>query len=206
MSFFHWFVAGFVALVASIGGFLGFSHLTPAPQVVPSTAPTVTATTTVTDPFVALNENLNIGNVYLKNSTGIYVKDFSDVSPVILKVQGADLNTFVFVTSDSLPGGSYFVYGKDKNHAYQNADILTGIDGASFSYIGSVYFVDKDYVYLLNTNENAGTETLSIIDGADPHTFKIFDCPLGGQVYGQDTNHFYFWGKTITSTSTACAI
>nr|WP_294785283.1 DKNYY domain-containing protein [uncultured Flavobacterium sp.] len=109
---------------------------------------------------------------------------------------GADPYTFRLITED--------LYA-DKNHLYQQTDKwfydifrvfipVTGIDGATFTYIGNKYehsyCKDKNHIYY----------DLKAIS-ADPKTFK--DLNFG---FGKDKEHVFFRGEIIPINTSECSI
>jgi hypothetical protein len=109
-----------------------------------------------------------------------YAKDAHHVFYGERKIEGADSKSFVYL------GYARKEFAKDKNFVYSNGQKVPFLDAPSFEVIDD-FVKDKNHVYI----STPPSEKISIIEGADPKTFKSL-----GHGYAKDDHMVYkLWRK-----------
>jgi len=89
-------------------------------------------------------------------------------------------------------------YGKDKNSVYFRGTRQEGIDLESFTIENGIP-KDKEHVYYYNGNDidfnRNGDDVLSVIEQADPSSFRKLDKPY--TLFAKDKQHYYYRSRCL---------
>lgn len=123
-------------------------------------------------------ESLNY--YYSKDKNNIYfecsVIDEADVNT--FKVPSSDINTAIAIDKNNL----YLANGNGYSKSYYNIiNIKNRIDYKTFQFVKFPVFKDKNNVFLFSLND------IKTFEGADPHTFEIFN-----HYYSKDKSNIYY--------------
>lgn len=140
-----------------------------------------------------------LGDFWIKDDANVYFNNE--------KIVGADAATFIALGEKY----SYVRFAKDKNTVFfqQNqivmiAKELPKPDAKSFVFMGA-YAKDATRVfYLLDYNINSSKIGVSVIDGADPETFRELHSRSGQNMsysIAKDKSHVYYFDKILQNIS-----
>ncbi len=167
-------------------------------------------------PIVA-TQSTSLGILPLKNSycystddEHVYYGGREDCSARRVIVSQADPKSFV-VLDEHING----TYAKDASSFYVNTERFSVADPATFEPTDyrrangyPHFFKDSAHLYNLVSDSNTGRYTLSIVSGADPGTFEVFETKLPldtHSLFAKDKNQFYCFGMPSTNVDVATA-
>jgi len=137
------------------------------------------------------------GNIGLKTSKMLSESERVDKYITTMGIDNKKLKDILDIsTFESIKNSSYY---KDKNNVYIHYtmsgggwfSILEGADSTTFRNIGSIYFKDKEYVYVGRNGK---------ID-VDYDTFEAFETVGDVCCYAKDKHAYYAWGEKVTNTN-----
>lgn len=97
---------------------------------------------------------------------------------------GVDPKTFVLFSNHNSQGNiTSEGLARSQDKVFARGEVVLGVDIATFEYLGSLYFKDKNYAYWYDTP----------IPGADARTFELIQNQISDDA--RDKNKKYMWGK-----------